>query len=188
MGVGRASGLGRDIFVVDEFSAPLLPLAALLFLLTELATLRTKVRRFSFASVLVREAILLATFACKQPWAIAACWRRERFRPGWSCASETSRRECMSCTWRCSSALLVAGLALQSFAGSSSTLFVLSAVLLMAAVLMRSGIVPLHCWMTDLFEHASFGTALLVCDADGRSLCRGATGVAGCAPTGCCDP
>src|SRR5438270_5753445 len=36
-----------------------------------------------------------------------------------------------------------------------------AAVLLMAAVLVRSGIVPLHCWMTDLFEHASFGRALL---------------------------
>src|SRR5206468_9529420 len=36
-----------------------------------------------------------------------------------------------------------------------------AAVLLMAAVLIRSGIVPLHCWMTDLFEHASFGRALL---------------------------
>lgn len=33
--------------------------------------------------------------------------------------------------------------------------------LLIGAVLLRSGIVPLHCWMTDLFEHASFGTALL---------------------------
>jgi NADH-quinone oxidoreductase subunit M len=28
-------------------------------------------------------------------------------------------------------------------------------------VLIRSGIVPVHCWITDLFEHASFGTALL---------------------------
>ncbi|HEY1785195.1 MAG TPA: proton-conducting transporter membrane subunit, partial [Pirellulales bacterium] len=29
------------------------------------------------------------------------------------------------------------------------------------AVLIRSGIAPFHCWMTDLFEHATFGTALL---------------------------
>jgi NADH-quinone oxidoreductase subunit M len=33
--------------------------------------------------------------------------------------------------------------------------------LLIGAVLVRSGIVPAHCWMTDLFEHATFGTALL---------------------------
>src|SRR5262245_60535090 len=62
--------VGHDLLVIDELSAPLLPLAALLFLLTELATLRTKVRRFSFCSVLLSEAILLATLACKQPWAI----------------------------------------------------------------------------------------------------------------------
>src|SRR5262245_60024714 len=62
--------LGHDLFVIDELSAPLLPLAALLFLLTELATLRTKIRRFSFCSVLASEGILLATLACKTPWAI----------------------------------------------------------------------------------------------------------------------
>src|SRR6476661_10995595 len=32
---------GREVFVIDELSGPLLPLAALLFLLVELATLRT---------------------------------------------------------------------------------------------------------------------------------------------------
>ena len=35
------------------------------------------------------------------------------------------------------------------------------AILLMAAVLVRSGTVPVHTWVTDMFEHASFGTALL---------------------------
>jgi NADH-quinone oxidoreductase subunit M len=32
---------------------------------------------------------------------------------------------------------------------------------LLLAVFIRSGIAPFHCWMTDLFEHATFGTALL---------------------------
>ena len=32
---------------------------------------------------------------------------------------------------------------------------------LLGAVFIRSGIVPVHCWMTDLFEHATFGTSLL---------------------------
>src|SRR3954469_25714201 len=35
-----------DVFVIDELSAPLLPLAALIYFLTEMATLRTKVREF----------------------------------------------------------------------------------------------------------------------------------------------
>jgi NADH-quinone oxidoreductase subunit M len=33
--------------------------------------------------------------------------------------------------------------------------------MLTVAVLIRSGCLPLHCWMTDLFENATFGTALL---------------------------
>ena len=31
----------------------------------------------------------------------------------------------------------------------------------MAAILVRCGTVPAHCWVTDWFEHASFGIALL---------------------------
>ena len=38
----------QDVFVVDELSAPLLPLAAIVYLVTVLATLRTKIHRFSF--------------------------------------------------------------------------------------------------------------------------------------------
>jgi NADH-quinone oxidoreductase subunit M len=34
-------------------------------------------------------------------------------------------------------------------------------VLLATAILIRSGAVPFHCWMTELFEHASFGAALM---------------------------
>jgi NADH-quinone oxidoreductase subunit M len=47
----------KDIFVIDELSAPLLPLAALLYLLTVLATVRTKVDRFTFGWALFSEAL-----------------------------------------------------------------------------------------------------------------------------------
>src|SRR5215217_3232892 len=61
-----------DVLVIDELSAPLLPLAALIYFLTNMATLRTKVREFSFARSLGSEAILLATLACKLPWGVVA--------------------------------------------------------------------------------------------------------------------
>src|SRR4029079_6536206 len=61
-----------DLLVVAALSAPKLPLAALICFLTNLATLRTKVREFSFARSLGSEAILLATFACKLPWGVVA--------------------------------------------------------------------------------------------------------------------
>lgn len=153
--------VGGDLFVIDEFSAPLLPLAALLFLLIELATLRTKVRRFSFASVLVRESILLATFATKQPWVIATLLAIGTIPPWLELRSRKKPTRVYVLHMGLFIGLLFAGLIMQAFAGNSHSLYSLSAVLLVAAVLIRSGIVPLHCWMTDLFEHAPFGTALL---------------------------
>ena len=62
--------LGRELFVVDQISAPLLPMVGLLYFLTALATLRTKIRRFSFAWMLFSEAVTLATFSCKDPWSV----------------------------------------------------------------------------------------------------------------------
>jgi NADH-quinone oxidoreductase subunit M len=34
-------------------------------------------------------------------------------------------------------------------------------VVLLAAILLRCGVAPAHCWLTDWFEHASFGIGLL---------------------------
>ncbi len=45
--------------------------------------------------------------------------------------------------------------------GAKSDHSMLAIGLLAAGVLLRSGIVPVHCWMTDLFENATLGTALL---------------------------
>jgi NADH-quinone oxidoreductase subunit M len=56
-------------------------------------------------------------------------------------------------------ALLVAGWACAS--GGIPAPPAVASLLLFAAVLVRSGTVPVHAWVSDLFEHASFGTALL---------------------------
>ncbi len=45
--------------------------------------------------------------------------------------------------------------------GARPNLSALAGALLTAGALLRTGIVPVHCWMTDLFEKATFGTALL---------------------------
>ncbi len=61
----RPGSVPKDIFVVDELSAFLLPLGALIFLVTVMSTLRTKAPRFSLELTLLSEAILLATFSCR---------------------------------------------------------------------------------------------------------------------------
>lgn len=146
----------KDIFVIDELNAPLLPLAALLCLLTALSTLRTKANRFSFNSMLVTEAILIATLSCRNEWAIIALllaaivpmWLELRFRG--RCTRVFTIHMVLFAL------LLIAGQATVEF----GAVFAGGALLTMATLL-RSGIVPLHCWMTDLFEKATFGTALL---------------------------
>src|SRR5262249_59764800 len=55
--------------------------------------------------------------------------------------------------------LLVSGWACADTGGKA--LSALAAVLLLAAILIRSGTVPAHLWVADLFEHCTFGTALL---------------------------
>ena len=146
----------RDVFVIDELNAPLLPLAALLCLLTAVSTLRTKASRFSFHSMLVTEAVLIATLSCRNSWgiiglllaAIAPVWLELR-----------SRGRCTR-VFSIHMVLFALLLILGQTAIEIGAVFGGGALLTLAALL-RTGIVPLHCWMTDLFEKATFGTALL---------------------------
>lgn len=154
--------LGIDLFVVDELSAPLLALGALQHYLTILATLRTKVARFSFASTLVSEAILLATFACRIPWAIVIFLILGAIPPGVEIIRRGRSPRVYLLHMGLFVVLLVAGQSLVGINAGSGVPSVVGHCLLAAAVLLRSGVVPVHCWMIDLFEKASFGTALLM--------------------------
>jgi NADH-quinone oxidoreductase subunit M len=152
---------GRDLLVLDELSAPLLPLSALLYLLTTLATLRSKARRFSFTQALVSQAIVLATLACQEPWGVIALLSigtvplylelRDRGKP----------THVYILHMGLFIAMLIAGWTLVQIEGHRQVHSLWAVLPLVIAVLIRSGIAPLHCWMTDLFEHATFGRALL---------------------------
>ncbi len=147
--------LRGDLLVIDDLSAPLLPLAALICFLTNLATLRAKVREFSFSRSLASEAILLATLGCKLPWGVVALLAAGTVPP----YLELRKGHRPSRAYAIHMGLFVALLCLGQMLLPRHPLPAI--VLLTAAVLLRSGVVPVHCWMTDLFEHATFGTALL---------------------------
>ncbi len=144
---------------IDALSAPLLSLAALLSLLTVLATLRTKVRRLSFPRLLLSEAILLATFSTDRPWIIVALLVMGTVSPYINLRLRRRSTRVFVSHMAVFVALLIGGQLLVDVDGRAGS--VLGVGMLMAAVLVRSGIVPLHCWMTDLFENATFGTSLL---------------------------
>jgi NADH-quinone oxidoreductase subunit M len=151
---------GENPLVIDELSAPLLPFAALLHLATAVATLRTKVKRFSFASLLLREAILLAMFSCRAPWGIIALLTLGTLPPLRELRSRRRPRRVYVSHMGCFVGLLIAGQAILAMGEASEVLSTVGVVLLAAAVLMRSGVFPLHLWVPDLFDRATFGTAL----------------------------
>lgn len=153
--------IGRDVLVIDELSAPLLPLAAGLYLLTAIATLRTKIRRFSFAWTLVSEAIVLATFSCKEPWGVIALLAAGTIPPFIELRARGKPTGVY--VWHMATfvVLLVLGWAAIEAEGRQRLHSFWAVAPLLAAVFIRCGIVPFHCWMADLFERATFGTALL---------------------------
>jgi NADH-quinone oxidoreductase subunit M len=152
---------GFDLLVIDELSAPLLPLAALLYLLTAVATLRTKIRRFSFPGTLASEAILLATLSSKEPWSIIALLAIGTVPPFLELRARQKPTRVYTLHMGLFVVLMVSGWAIISCEEVGAAHSIVAVALLTAAVLLRSGIVPVHCWITDLFEHATFGTALL---------------------------
>jgi NADH-quinone oxidoreductase subunit M len=185
---------GRSVFALDELSAPLFPLVALLHFLTALATARTKMRRFSFAWSQAAEALRLAAFACLGPWVagppapaavgpwadrggavadpaaatfqlqtwlLVGCIVAGAVPPYFELRSRAKPTRVYVVHMGLFAVLMVAGAALLDPAAPRESQPVAAAVLLLLAVLVRSGVVPVHCWMTDWFEHATFGNALL---------------------------
>ena len=152
---------GREILVIDHLSAPLAPLAALLYLLTTIATLRAKIRRFSFFWALVSESLLLAALSCREPWAVIILLALGCVPVYLELRSRKKPTRVFVLHMGLFVGLMVAGWAMIESEGRESPHSLLSQLLLMGAVLIRSGMVPLHCWVTDLFEHSTFGRAIL---------------------------
>lgn len=147
---------GRAVLGVDDLSAPLLPLVALLHFVTVLATARKKIARFSFTWLMAGESLRLATFACLAPWPLVALLTLSALPPYFE------RRERGAGVYVPHMALFAALLVLgvSALDGSSLIPRAWASALLGVAVLVRCGVVPFHVWVLDLFDADSFGTTL----------------------------
>lgn len=148
---------GRRILAVDELNAPLLPLVALLHLLTVIATARTKMPRFSFAGLLVGAAVRLGAFASAEPWLLVALLVFDAFLPVLDLRHRGRPMRLHLIHAGVFALLLVVGWACVSVAGSRD----LGALLLVMAALVRTGAFPAQVWVTDVFSNGTFGAALL---------------------------
>lgn len=147
--------IGRELLRVDRLNGPLLPMVALLHLLTIVTTARVKMNRMSFTGHLLGESIRLATFACAEPWPLVVLLALGPVPPFLELLGR--RRPTRVFVLHM---MLFVGLLVGGMAGLQAELEWAPAAL-MAAVLVRSGTFPAHLWMADLFEHATFGTAIL---------------------------
>ncbi|MEZ6102929.1 MAG: proton-conducting transporter membrane subunit [Pirellulaceae bacterium] len=153
--------LGDDAVVIDELNAPLLPLAALLYLLTILSTLRTKAPRFPFTLTLLSEALLIATLSCRAPWGVILLVGLQMIPPYLELLSRRTSTRVFVLHMGLCIAMLAGGWAMINAEGPKSDHSIVAIGMLIGAVLIRSGSIPVHCWMTDLFENATFATSLL---------------------------
>jgi NADH-quinone oxidoreductase subunit M len=152
---------GRQLFDLDDLSAPLVVVVALLHFLTALATPRTKMRRFSFSWSLFSEAIRLATFSCRDPWVLIGLLAINTVPPLVELLNRGESPRLYALHMAVFLGLLVLGWAFLDPGGNHPRQSSWATACLLAAILIRCGTVPAHCWLTDWFEHASFGNALL---------------------------
>jgi NADH-quinone oxidoreductase subunit M len=152
---------GRPLLALDVLSAPLVPAVALLHFLTALATARTKMRRFSLSWSLTSLAIQLALFSCREPWVVIGLLAAAAVPPCFELLERGRSIRVYAIHMAAFIVLLALGWAILQVGSTSPTLTTVGSVALMAAILVRCGTVPAHCWITDWFEHASFGNALL---------------------------
>ncbi len=151
----------QDIFVIDELSALQLPLAALIFLVTIMSTLRTKIPRFSLKHALISESLLLAIFSCRASWTLIALLVASTIPPYLELRQRQRCTRVYATHMSLFAGLLIVGWGWLTVTGANSPTVLVPGALLTVAALLRSGIFPLHLWITDLFEKASFGTAIL---------------------------
>lgn len=151
----------QNVFVVDELSAFLLPLGALAYLVTVMSTRHTKTPRFSLKGTLLSEAILLATFSCRASWVLVALLSISVVAPYLELKSRGRCTRIYVIHMGLFVTLLVGGYGWLQLTETATNAVLFPGALLTGAALLRSGIFPFHLWITDLFEKATFGSAIL---------------------------
>lgn len=162
--IGPWGHLGATIAsgtLIDGLSAPLLPLTALLYLLMILSTLRAKVKQVPFAWTLISLSLQLATFCCQSPVGLIGLLALRGVPPWLELYSRGRSTRVFTLHIGASLALLAAGWGLVSLAPEAGMWRQVGFGALLIGVLIRCGVFPFHCWVTDLFEKGTLGTALL---------------------------
>lgn len=144
------------LFRVDELSAPLLPIVALLHLLTAATTSRQKAEWFYPARFLLALALRLAVFATLEPWLLVLLLVVCTVPPYFDLRSRGRPTRVYAVHMAVFAGLLALGWGLTAIGQKE-----VGAVLYVLAALVRAGVLPAHVWIPDLFANGSLNSALL---------------------------
>lgn len=147
---------GGPLFRVDELSAPLLPVVALLHLLTAAATSRSKAEGFAPARFLLSLALRLAAFGTLDPNLLVPLLIACVVPPYFDLRSRGRPTRVYLVHMAAFAVLLLGGWAVSATGQREA-----GAVLFVLAALVRGGVLPAHVWVPDLFANGSLSSALL---------------------------
>lgn len=152
---------GREFIVVDELNAPLLALASLLFLVVISLTPTSKLDRFPFGLTLMSLSLTLALLSCRSPIAIILFLAAQNALPLIELKQRKQIWQFFALHQFLSLLLILVGWSCIDLSHLNSSLSNIGIVFLVGGLLIRCGSIPTHCWLVDLFDRASMGTALL---------------------------
>ena len=155
---------GERIVRVDTLSGALLPFAAGLWLLTVAVTPRASLDRrglqrtalatlLTLASFLTESAVILLVLSAGSVWTFLSALGDPAHR---------HQRRVVAVYLGASTLLFTAGVALMAGPGMQGTPMETAGMwLIVAAALIRKGIVPFHAWVPEVFDHGRLGPAIL---------------------------
>lgn len=153
--------LGHEFVVVDEFNAPLLALAAAIFFAVIVITPTSKQDRFPFGLTLASLTLTLLLLSCRSPWTIILFMAAQNILPLIELRQRKQVWQFFALHQALSLVLIVVGWFSVNLNDLESVRSLVGVVLMTLGFLIRCGSIPTHCWIVDLFDRASLGTALL---------------------------
>jgi NADH-quinone oxidoreductase subunit M len=152
---------GREVIVVDEFNVPLLALSSLLYFAVIWLTPSSKRERFPFGLTLISMTLMLALLSTRSPTGVISLLAALNVLPLVELKQRRQVWQMFAAYQAISLILMIAGWWLIDTSQLNSSQSITGSILLATGLLIRSGCVPFHSWIVDLFDRATLGTSLL---------------------------
>lgn len=155
---------GTSVFRIDAFSAVLLPLPSVLWLATVAVTPRSRLDRAGLSRTAWTTLATTTAFSTRDPWLLLALWSvsTAAFLSGLARAETGPARRVAAVYLLASVALLAVGIPLVFGLGPSAPWAERVGLwTIIAGVLIRKGIFPLHAWIPHVFERGRLGPSVL---------------------------